>query len=117
MTGNHANGKTAAPFDLEASARAAAGETEVPFAFTYKGESYAVPPSSAWPMPALRALAAGDLETALGTLLGDDEYERLCAAGLTLGELGHLFESIAGKAGLTNLPNSLPPARRASTRT
>jgi len=116
MTGNHANGKTAAPFDLEASARAAAGDTD-PFAFTYKGETYTVPPSSAWPMPALRALAAGDLDGALSQLLGDDEYERLCAAGLTLGELGHLFESVAGDAGLSSLPNSLPPARRVSTRT
>lgn len=118
MSGSRANGQSAAPYDLEAATRAAANEAEaVPFAFTYKGESYSVPPSSEWPMPALAALAEGDLAGSLSQLLGDEAYDRLMAAGLKLGELGHLFEAVAGDSGMVTLPNSRPPQRRVSART
>lgn len=117
MSPARTNGQAPA-YDLEASARAAAAESEAhPFVFTYKATTYTVPPSSTWPMPALRALAAGDLDGALSTLLGDEAYEGLCAAGLTLGELAHLFEAVSADSGLVSLPNSSAPALPASTRT
>lgn len=103
-------------FDLEAAA--AANEAEaVPFAFTYKGEVYHVPPMTAWPITALRALAAGDLDAALSNLLGDDAYEALSAAGLRVGDLNALFDKISADAGMGALPNSSGPPRRASART
>lgn len=110
-----ANGH-AAVFDLEAAA--AANEAEaVPFAFTFKGETYHVPPMTAWPITALRALAAGNLDGALSELLGEDAYEALSAAGLRVGDLNVLFDKISADAGMTSLPNSSGPPQRASART
>lgn len=118
MAGNAANGKTPAVFDLEAASLAATNEAEaVPFAFTYKGQSYEVPPSTTWPISALRAISAGDLDGALPELLGAEQYEQLAASGLRVGELSILFERIAAHSGLGSLPNSGPPQRHVSTRT
>ena len=106
------------PFDLDAAADAAVTDAEAaPFAFTFKGESYTVPPSTDWPISALRKISAGDLDGAMPVLLGEDAYERLSAAGLKVGDLSVLFEAIAQHSGMTDLPNSPPPQRRASTRT
>ena len=109
-----ANGHVEA-FDLEAAA--AANEAEaVPFAFTYKGETYHVPPMTAWPITALRALAAGNLDAALSVLLGEDAYESLSAAGLRVGDLNVLFDD-QRQRGHGSLPNSPGPPQRASSRT
>jgi hypothetical protein len=116
VTGNHANGK----FDLEAAAKAKAAASEsqgAPFAFSYKGGDYEVPPSREWSMAALERLAGGDLSGALTELLGEETYGQLRDAGMTLGELEALFENVAQASGLETLPNSRPPARRVSTRT
>lgn len=115
MTAPTANGHKT--FDLGAAAEAAATEAAGrPFAFTYKGKDYQVPPSTAWPISALRALVRGDLENALSELIGAEAFDGMCAAGLKLGELNVLFEKIAGESGMT-LPNSPLPQPRASTRT
>lgn len=108
MTTASANGTTAEHiFDLEAAAKAAATEAEgQPFAFTYKAERYEIPPGRAWPVAALNALAAGELEAALGQLLGADTYAKLAAAGLTVGELNALFTEAGRLAGFPSLPNS-----------
>jgi hypothetical protein len=117
VTGNRANGQPAV-FDLEAAAKAAAKEgSGEPFAFTYKGRDYEVPPSDQWPVEALGRLADGDLNGALSELLGADAYAALSGAGLVLGELNVLFEKLAADAGLESLPNSSLPARLATTRT
>jgi hypothetical protein len=109
VTGNTANGR---PFDLEAAATAAAAEGEGrPFAFTYAGKSYEVPPATAWPISALRSLAEGNLDTALSELLGAEPFGHLCDAGLKLGGLNVLFDEIAKSAGLGGLPNSRAPAK------
>jgi hypothetical protein len=115
VTGASANGR-AATFDLEAAAAAGAEAEAVPFAFTYKGKSYEVPPSRSWPVSALRKVARGDLEDALAELLGAGAFDQLCDAGLNVGELNVLFEGVAKAQGLVNLPNSRAPQRRASTR-
>lgn len=116
MSGPSANGR-AEPFDLQSAADAAAAEAEGrSFPFTFAGASYTVPPPTAWPISALRALGDGDLEAALTTLLGGDTFAELADAGLTIGGLNVLFERIAADSGMT-LPNSPPPARRAGTRT
>jgi hypothetical protein len=117
VTGNHANGKLA-PFDLEVAAAQAEAEGDAqPFAFTWKGETYAVPPMVAWPISALRALSAGNLDGALSELLGAESYDALATAGLRVGDLNVLFDKIAADAGMGSLPNSPPPALRAGTRT
>jgi hypothetical protein len=116
VTGNHANGK----FDLEAAAKAKAAASEsmgAPFAFTYKGTDYQVPPSREWSMAALERLASGDLAGALTELLGEETYGQLRDKGLTLGELEALFEQVAAASGMETLPNSRAPVRRVSTRT
>jgi hypothetical protein len=101
----------------EAAAAAAAAEAEaVPFTFAYKGRSYEVPPMAEWPVAALRAIAQGDLDAALGTLLGEKTYDGLCAAGLNVGQLNQLFDRLSKESGLGGTPNSPPPRRRASTR-
>jgi hypothetical protein len=113
VTAASANGTTAAAgiFDLEAAAKAAATEAEgQPFAFAYKGDRYEIPPGRAWPVAALNALAAGELEAALGQLLGAATYAKLSAAGLTVGELNALFTEAGRLAGFPSLPNSPPPA-------
>ncbi len=116
MTTAKANGGPQ-PFDLETAAAAKLAEAEaVPFAFTYHGKSYSVPPASVWPLSALRLVAKGELDDALPMLLGEVAYEQLSAAGLNLGELNALFEGIAARYGLDTLPNSRPPQRRGSTR-
>jgi hypothetical protein len=119
MTGaaTRANGRAAGAgvqrFDLDAAAKAAAAESHpVPFAFTYKGEDYDVPPAVQWPLEAQRLIGLGELDTALAMLLGQDQYEGLIAAGITVGDLTVLFEAIgkaAGVDGLPNLPQPVPP--------
>ena len=112
-----ANGRLPA-FDLDAAAKAAADEGgAAPFAFTYKGQPYSAPPALSWPLEAQRLIGRGELEPALGMLLGDDQFARLVDAGITVGELSLLFEAIGEAAGVGGLPNSPRPARRASTRT
>lgn len=120
MSGNTANGKAAAPpvFDLEAAAKAAAKEgSGEPFAFTYKGLTYEIPPTAEWPLDTLAKLGAGDLNGSLTDLMGADAYAALCGAGMKLSELTVLFEAVAADAGLESLPNSRLPALPASTRT
>lgn len=109
------NGK----FDLKAAAKAKAAASEsqgLPFAFTYDGDDYTVPPSREWSMAALERLGSGDLAGALTELLSEDTYAKLRDAGLTLGELEALFEQVAQDSGMETLPNSRAPARRGSTR-
>ena len=109
------NGSSPSRFDL---AEAAAAEVAaVPFAFTYKGKDYELPPMSGWPMTSVRAVATGDLEGALSELIGPDTYEGMCEDGLTLGELGALFRAAGATGGMATLPNSRRPVRRGSTRT
>jgi hypothetical protein len=115
VTGATANGDGL--LDLEAASAAAATEAEkLPYTFAYKGARYEVPPMAGWSLTAIRAVALGDLEGALGGLIGED-YDRLCDAGLTLGELTFLFTSMGATAAMPSLPNSGRPARRGSTRT
>jgi hypothetical protein len=114
VTGPSANGH-ASTFDLEAAA--AAEVTAAPFAFTYKGKGYKLPPMAGWAMTTVRAVGAGDLEDALAELVGPKTYEALCADGLTLGELGALFRGAGATAGMPGLPNSARPVRHGSTRT
>jgi hypothetical protein len=99
-------------FDLQA---AAAAEAEaLPFAFQYKGKGYELPAMSGWPMTTIRAVALGDLEAALGSLIGAETYDKLCADGLTLGELKALFAAAGATGGMASLPNSSRRARPAS---
>lgn len=116
MSAPGANGK-AQTFDLEAAAAAAAAEAEaVPFAFTYKGKVYEVPPAGDWSIAALRKVSQGDLEDALSELLGPKAFDEMTAAGLNVRELNTLFDNVARGQGLGSLPNSVGPRRRASTR-
>jgi hypothetical protein len=118
VTGASAKGTTTGVFDLEAAAEAAAGEAGAePFEFTYKGATYDIPPGREWPVAALAALAAGELEAALSTLLGEANYLRLTEAGLTIGQLNALFTAVGAKAGFPSLPNSPLPVPRSSTQT
>jgi len=112
-----ANGRPA--FDLDAAAAKAAADEggAVPFAFTFRGQDYEAPPAMAWPLRAQRLIAKGELEPALGLLLGDEQYDRLVEAGMTVGDLTVLFEAIGEAAGTGGLGNSPPPARPGSTRT
>lgn len=110
-----ANGKPER-FDLEAAALAAEAES-TPFAFTYKGHDYDVPPARVWPLKALRQIALGNLEDALPVLLGPGAFDQLSDDELTLGELNVLFEQLAKAQGLESLGSTAPPQRRASPRT
>jgi hypothetical protein len=114
-----ANGSTTAHiFDLEEAAKAAATEAgDEPFPFTYKGTSYEIPPGNSWPVAALAALGAGELEAALTALLGGDTYGQLSAAGLTVGQLNALFTEAGRRAGFPSLPNSPLPAPPSSSPT
>jgi hypothetical protein len=112
VTGQSANGSR--PFDLQAAADAAAAEAEGrPFVFAYAGKTYEVPVATAWPVSALRSLAEGNLDEALGVLLGPEAYDQLTEAGIKLGDLNVLFDKIAAESGLGSLPNSRAPAPRA----
>jgi hypothetical protein len=114
LTGNRANGH----FDLGAATDAAAAEAdEKPFAFTFHGADYTVPPMTDWSISALRALAAGDLNGALGELLGEDAYGAMADAGLKVRDLNLLFDKIAADAGMTGLGNSPAPLLPGSART
>jgi hypothetical protein len=117
MSGNPANGRV--PFDLDAAAAKAAADEAlaVPFAFTWEGRTYELPPQGKWPMRAVKALAGGDLNTAMAMLLGEKDYSELCDTDMTLGDMGVLFAAIGEGAGMGGLPNSSPPARAGSTPT
>jgi hypothetical protein len=118
VANGHGPVRTAVKWDLETAARAAATEADlVPFAFTYKGADYTVPPQRKWPVKALVSVAAGQLDEALPALLGKDAFAAMCDAGLDVGEMTALFDKLAEAAGMGNLPNSGPPPQRGSTRT
>jgi len=116
VTGGSANGST--PFDLDSAAAAARSEANAePFAFTWQGETYSIPPPTEWPLAAMTAMSEGNLPRAMGTLIGDDAYARLAATGITVGALNTLFDAIGKAAGMGGLPNSSPSRQPASTRT
>ena len=70
MTGASANGDGL--LNLEAAASAAATEAErAPFTFAYKSRRYEVPAMAGWPLKTVRAVALGNLEGALGELIGE----------------------------------------------
>jgi hypothetical protein len=104
-------------WDLEAAARGAASEAEsAPFAFKYKNEEYTIPPMRDWPVRATVDVMNGDFGAALPELLGEAAFDKLTAAGLTVGEMTALFDKMAADAGMGGLPNSSPPARPNTTR-
>jgi hypothetical protein len=111
-----ANGSGA--FDLDSAAAAARAEANAePFAFTWHGHQYVVPPATEWPLSAVTAMGEGNLAGAMGALLGDDAYAQIAATGITIGDLNTLFDAIGKAAGMGGLPNSPPLPRPASTRT
>jgi hypothetical protein len=104
-------------FDLDAAADAALkDQNREPFRFSYKGADYEIPNASAWPLEAQRQLSKGELEGALGMLLGTDEMDALSKAGITVGELGVLFDAIGQASGIGDLPNSRARQQAGSTR-
>jgi len=112
------NGQPPPPFDLDAAVKAAYAESApVPFTFTYRGESYEVPPATSWPMEAQALIGAGDIDRAMRMILGGETYQALSSAGMTMGELTLLLGAVGEHAGLDGLGNSSEPAGRASTRT
>jgi hypothetical protein len=111
-----ANGSGA--FDLDSAAAAARAEANAePFAFTWHGEEYTVPPATEWPLTAMTAMSEGNLAAAMGALLGADAYAQIAATGITIGDLNTLFDAIGKAAGMGGLPNSSPSQQPASTRT
>lgn len=105
-------------YDLSEAANAALAEAlERPFRFTYKGVVHELPNQKLWPLSAMDDMG-GDIGQFLEAIGAKPEvYESLSAAGLVVGELQLLIEAAAKDAGVGNLPNSKPPARRATTRT
>ena len=106
MTG--ANGARRPAFDLDkaaAAARAAADHS--PFAFTWAGQTYELPPVDDWELATQRLLADGELTAALDELLGADKVAELAASGMKLGDVKALFEAVGGEqVGTADLPNS-----------
>lgn len=104
-------------FNLDAAAEAAASEADrEPFRFTFKGEQYEMPNQAQWPLSALRAFAAGELDAALEGIMGEAAVNRLTSAGMTLGELNALFDEAGRQAGMGDGQNFGPQQRRGSTR-
>jgi len=115
MTRAASNGQ---PYDLDAAVAAAYAESKpVPFAFTYHGTAYEVPPAQSWPLEAQALIGAGDVDRGMRQVLGADTYAALSAAGMTMGELTLLLEAVGKQAGLEGLPNSSAPAAQGSTPT
>jgi hypothetical protein len=109
---------TLAAFDLDAAMAAAEAEAgpPVPFAFTWKGERYEIPGVNEWPLDVLDMITAGDLGPGMAALLGEENYARLKASGLTLGAMNRIFDQVSTVAGFGGLPNSPPPTGRGTTR-
>lgn len=109
----------AGTYNLDQAAADARAEAEggAPFRFTYKGKKYTVPPAMAWPIRAQSDLLNGRLEQALSVLIGEKEYQQLARDGMINAELVELFNELGRNSGTGDLPNSLRPARPASTRT
>lgn len=106
-------------WDLSAAAEASIAEAQGrPFRFAYKGDLFELPNQKLWPLSAMGQLAEdGDIAEFLRTIgAADGVYTRLIELGLTVGELDLLMNRAGEEAGVGNLPNSSPPARRGSTR-
>jgi len=104
------------PFDLDAAVKAAYAESKpVPFAFTYHGTEYEVPPATAWPMEAQALIGAGNIDQAMRMIMGGDTYQALSSAGMTMGELTTLLDAVGNSSGLGGLPNSSGPVAQDST--
>jgi hypothetical protein len=125
--GAAANGGPA-PFDLDAAIAEAEGD---PFAFTWRGTRYEIPPVASWEIKAQRQLSeaadSGDedaMNAALGKLIGP-VLEELIEAGMTNGGLTELIAQATRASGITEggpgggkgNQRSSPHARRALTRT
>jgi len=114
-------------FDLDAAVAAARemDDAPVPFAFTYQGERYELPPQQRWPVEALEALGrtddqgnnTPDVGSALRALLGAEPARRILKAGLAMDEFQELLDAAAKAAGVGGAPNSSPPPLPATTRT
>jgi hypothetical protein len=89
-----------------------------PFAFTFRGIGYVLPPVTAWPITAMTAIATGLVTDALGELLGEAAAERLADDGMTVGHMKALLEEASKAGDKRKLPprttghNGTHPARR-----
>lgn len=105
-------------FDLDAARLAAAeGDGYAGFDFSFHEEKYHLPGMKAWPLQAQEELAEGRLSQVLRLVMGKEDFDRLLAAGLTLGDLNLLFDELGRASGAGDLGNSEASAPPDSTPT
>jgi hypothetical protein len=105
-------------FDLVA-ARAAAREADGAegFDFILGDEKFHMPGMGEISLEAQEILAEGDIARGARMVLGDDDYQRLKAAGATVGDIKILFDELSRISGTGDLGNSDASAPPASTQT
>ncbi|MBB6173725.1 hypothetical protein HNR23_003785 [Nocardiopsis mwathae] len=70
---------------------------------TLAGEEYLLPPSSEdWSLETMEAFEEGKVVSAVRSLLGAEQWQRLKATGATLSDLNKLAEQIATAYGFDN---------------
>ena len=74
-----------------------AESTNTAVSFAFRGETYNVPPTSAWPFRALEAYEDGKLAAFLRAILGTD-YARL--ADFTVGDVSEFVEELSKGLGI-----------------
>lgn len=85
-------------FDLDALE--VEGEDFPPFVFTYKGESYEMPVTSAMPWQAQTALETATQAQSLRLILGDEQYDRLSKQPMSAARMGALVDQWGKYQGL-----------------
>lgn len=70
--------------------------------FEYDGQTYAIPPTSEWPLDALEAMEAEKGVTFSRLLLGESQWRAFRKSHSTTGHLNGLMESLQEAAGLGN---------------
>jgi hypothetical protein len=110
------------PIDLNALKRerkarqAAAGQQPYVFLFGAPPEKdedpsnrYEIPPEADWPAAIGPPFDSGDLPAAFAILLGPDQWARLVAAGIEIGDLIDLEAWLSAQQGLKNQGEGLAP--------
>lgn len=102
MSGNGGNTKTEV-FDLDA-ARASRREAEGEgFRFKWNNVEFTCLPAKEWPIAVNSALSAGDIESALLGILGEDQGEVFLAGKPTMGDIETLMTQVAKFSGVDGL--------------
>lgn len=100
MTAQRGAAKATAVFDLDAARAARREAVGEAFTFAWHGEVYTCQPAKEWSINTASALSSGDLVSAIGMILGDEQGPRFLATDPSMGDVEALMDALAEFSGV-----------------